>query len=84
MKQDMSLLKTSSQFFFNFIDPIRTVVYNYNKNFIYVSSLPVGQTPTIWGHHLYHSKVDRDLSHEHRYFSEGLQLNALIQEDVKV
>ena len=23
-----------------------------------------GQSPTNWGHHLYHSKVDGDLSHE--------------------
>ena len=23
-----------------------------------------GQRPTYWGHHLYHSKVDRDLSYD--------------------
>ena len=42
-----------------------------------------GQRPTNWGHHLNHSKVDRDLSHDRhthrpRYVSEGLQFSILI------
>ena len=42
-----------------------------------------GQRPTNWGHHLYHSKVDGDLSHDrhthkHTYVSVGLWFNVLI------
>ena len=29
-----------------------------------------GQRPTNWGHHLYHSKVDGDLSHDRRIHTQ--------------
>ena len=45
-----------------------------------------GPRPTIWGYHLYHSKVDGDLPHDrHAYIntdtlrvSKGLRFNILI------
>ena len=49
-----------------------------------------GQRPTNWGHHVYHSKVDGDLSHDRRIhtknkeISEDLQFNVLFREDAKV
>ena len=48
-----------------------------------------GQRPTNWGHHLYHSKVDGDLSHDRQIHtntevSEGLRFNFLVREDAKV
>ena len=51
-----------------------------------------GQKPTNWGHHFYHVKVDRDLSHDRHtdtntdnfYVSEGIQFKVLIREDAKV
>ena len=47
------------------------------------------QRPTNWGHHLYHSKVDGDLSYERQIhtnteISEGLLFNIPIREDAKV
>ena len=29
-----------------------------------------GQRPTSWGHHLYHSKVDGDLSHDRKIHTQ--------------
>ena len=48
-----------------------------------------GQRPTNWGHRLYHSKVDGDISqdrhiHTNTHVSEGLRFNVLIREDAKV
>ena len=46
--------------------------------------------PTNKGHHLYHSTLEGDLSHDdrhthkHRYVSRGLRVNVLIREETKV
>ena len=42
-----------------------------------MSSLLAGLRPTNWGHHLYHSKVDRDLSHDrHTHINTDISLRA--------
>ena len=55
---------------------------NNNNDFIWMSSLLAGRRLTNLGHHLYHSKVVEDLSHnrhthKHRYVSKGLRFNVL-------
>ena len=38
-----------------------------------VKSYLAGQRPTNWGHHLYHSKVDGDFSHDrHKHINTGI------------
>ena len=36
-----------------------------------------GQRPTNWGHHLYHSKVDEDLSHDRQIHTQTQKSPAL-------
>ena len=53
-----------------------------------MSSLLAGQRSTNWGHHLYHSNVDGDLSHDRHTLintsvSGNLRFNILIREEAK-
>ena len=51
-----------------------------------VNSFLAGQRPTNWRHHLYHFKVDGDLSHDrHKHRSlQGPRVDVFIREDAKV